>query len=100
MFSITLNPTTSELTGIFPVIAWILLTWMDMSKRLNLPCAWAIPSPSLSLASRHSHFPPHLLRFIFLLGCLLLLPALRLLRQVLLTPKATQDFQRTATSLV
>lgn len=67
MLSTTLNPTTSEITGIFPVIAWILLTWMDMSKRLNLPCAWAIPSPSLSLASRHIHFSPHLLRFIFLL---------------------------------
>lgn len=44
--------------GSFLSLPGSFLTRVDMSKRLNLPCAQAIPSPSLSLASRHIHFPP------------------------------------------
>lgn len=59
------------------------LTWTDMSKRLNLPCVQAIPSPSLSLASRHIHFfPPSSMIYSPLGTASSVTPALRLLSRL------------------
>lgn len=98
--NIMLKPTTSERTAwTFPATAWVLSNLDGTSKRLNLPCTLAIPSPSLSLVSRHIHFPPHL--NFPLETASSVTPALGSsagCRWVLLSPKASpQDIRGTAT---
>lgn len=81
--------------GAFLTLPASFLAWGDMSKRLDLPCVQATPSPFPSLASRHSLFFPHLLWTTFLLGWLLLQLLLQLLQ---VGPKACRH-QGTAVSL-